>query len=251
MFGLRSQGLGGESPHYSIEEMAAHYLSEIKTVQATGPYFLSGYCLGGMVAYEMARLLKKQGEEVALLVLFNAPTPDGLRDWPLGRAYLRKRITYELRKLRSLPIQKKLVVIAKKASWLSYHVAGILKTALWRLLPQSSSGKSERNQRFLNVANINILAAKTYQPGPYPGRITFFSTAELSWLYSIDPKAGWMELAEDGIEVYEVAGHHNSMFDPQHVDALAAKLRLCLARANDPAEEFHHDAVAAANLVPI
>jgi len=251
VFGLRPQGVGGESSHYSIEEMAAHYLKEIKTVQATGPYFLSGYCWGGMVAYEMARLLKKQGEKVALLALFTAPTPDGLRDWPLGRAYLQKRITYELRKLRSLPIQKKLVVIAKKASWLSYHVAGILKTALWRLLPQSPSGKRGRNQRFLNVANINILAARTYQPGPYPGRITFFSTAELYWLYSIDPKAAWMKLAEDGIEFYEVAGDHNSMFDPPHVDALAAELRLCLARTNDPAEEFHHDAVAAANLVPI
>ena len=44
---------------------------------------------------------------------------------------------------------------------------------------------------------------------------------------------------------------HNSMFDPPHVDALAAELRLCLARANDPAEEFHHYAVAAANLVSI
>ena len=60
-----------------------------------------------------------------------------------------------------------------------------------------------------------------------------------------------MKLAEDGIEFYEVAGDHNSMFDPPHVDALAAELRLCLARANGPAEEFHHDAVAAANLVPI
>src|SRR5207237_5769792 len=56
VFGLRSPGLAGGSPHYSIEEMAAHYLSEIKTVQATGPYFLGGYCFGGMVAYEMARL---------------------------------------------------------------------------------------------------------------------------------------------------------------------------------------------------
>jgi thioesterase domain-containing protein len=143
------------------------------------------------------------------------------------------------------------VAIAKKASWLSFHVAGMLKTALWRMLPQSSSEKSGRNQRFLNVRNINILAAKMYRPEPYPGGIIFFSTAELSSLYAVDPKAGWMKLAEDGVEVYEVAGEHDSMFDPQHVDALAARLSLCLARANDPAEEFHHHAEAAANLVPI
>jgi hypothetical protein len=123
VFALR-QGLGEGSLHYSIEEMAAHYLSEIKTVQPTGPYFLGGYCFGGVVAYEMAQLLKKQGEEVALLVLFNAPTPDGLKAWPLRPAYLQKRITYALRELRSLPLQKKLGAIAKKAGWLSYYVAG-------------------------------------------------------------------------------------------------------------------------------
>jgi acyl transferase domain-containing protein/thioesterase domain-containing protein/acyl carrier protein len=245
VFGLRLQGLGGEAPHYSIEEMAAHYLSDIKTAQATGPYFLSGYCFGGLVAYEMARLLKKQGEEVALLVLFNTPTPDGLKDWPLGPACLRKRITYELKNLRSLPMHKKLGVIALKASLLCCHVITILKTALWRALPFSV--KSGRNQRFLSVANINLLAAKTYQPGPYPGRITFFSTAELSSRYSIDPKAGWMKLAEDGIEVHDVPGENKSMLrDPEYVDALAAELRLCLARANDSAEEFDHHAVAAA-----
>ena len=56
VFGLRSYGLGGEPPHYTIEDMAVHYLREIRTVQPKGPYFLSGYCFGGMVAYEMARL---------------------------------------------------------------------------------------------------------------------------------------------------------------------------------------------------
>jgi hypothetical protein len=54
-----------------------------------------------------------------------------------------------------------------------------------------------------------------------------------------------MKLAEDGIEVYEVAGHHNVIFAPAHVDALATKLTSCLARASDPAEKFQHDVVAA------
>jgi thioesterase domain-containing protein len=71
LFGLRSQGLGGEEPNHTVEDMASHYLQEIRTIQPKGPYFLSGFCFGGMVAYEMARLLKIQGEEVALVVLFN------------------------------------------------------------------------------------------------------------------------------------------------------------------------------------
>ena len=54
-----------------------------------------------MVAYEIARLLKTQGEEVALLALFNTPPPGALKGWPFGRICLTKRIAYEFRKLRA------------------------------------------------------------------------------------------------------------------------------------------------------
>jgi thioesterase domain-containing protein len=135
------------------------------------------------------------------------------------------------------------MMIAIKASLLSVHVIGVLKAALWRRLPFL---RKSGNQRFLSNENLNLVAAKTYQPIPYAGRITFFSTAELSSRYSIDPKTGWMKLAEDGIEVHNIPGENKSMFRPQYVGALAAELRSCLARANDRAEECHRDAVAAA-----
>jgi thioesterase domain-containing protein len=44
--------------------------------QAKGPYYLGGYCFGGNVAYEMARILQQQGEEVALLALINSGPPN-------------------------------------------------------------------------------------------------------------------------------------------------------------------------------
>jgi thioesterase domain-containing protein len=48
----------------------------MRTVQPRGPYFLGGYCFGGMVAFDMAQQLKKQKEEVALLVLLDPAIPD-------------------------------------------------------------------------------------------------------------------------------------------------------------------------------
>ena len=72
-YGLQSLGLDGEAePLLSIEEMAQVYVKEIKSVQASGPYRLGGYCLGGIIAYEMAQQLKRQGDEVALLALLDA-----------------------------------------------------------------------------------------------------------------------------------------------------------------------------------
>src|SRR5271157_2379043 len=47
-YGLQAQGLDGKSaPLKTIEDMAALYVKEIRKVQAHGPYFIGGYCMGG------------------------------------------------------------------------------------------------------------------------------------------------------------------------------------------------------------
>ncbi|MDF3054352.1 MAG: hypothetical protein K0Q74_259 [Gammaproteobacteria bacterium] len=55
----------------SIEEMAEHYVKAIKTVQPNGPYYFCGWSSGGQVVYEMALQLKKQGFEVAAVILID------------------------------------------------------------------------------------------------------------------------------------------------------------------------------------
>ena len=53
VYGLQFVGLDGNgSPLKSVEQMAAHFLSEILSVQPLGPYHLAGHCLGGMIAFE-------------------------------------------------------------------------------------------------------------------------------------------------------------------------------------------------------
>ena len=60
----------------SIEAIASYYLQKIRQVQARDPYFLGGYCVGGIIAFEMAQQLRAAGEEVALLVMFESYNPD-------------------------------------------------------------------------------------------------------------------------------------------------------------------------------
>ena len=53
-YGLQARGLyGGVSPLETVEAMAAHYIAEIRSLVAEGPYLVSGYCFGGVVALEM------------------------------------------------------------------------------------------------------------------------------------------------------------------------------------------------------
>ena len=231
ILGLRSQGLGGEAPFLTVEEMATHYLREIRTVQREGPYFLVGYCFGGMIAYEMGRLLKAQGEEVALLVMFNTPAPGSLKWWPLRPDYLVTRITRELRNLRTLKTREKLVFLPSKAIGLAQLAFGSFKAALWRALAKSPIGAEREAQGLLSIADINLLAAKAYDPGAYPGRIIFFLTKDdATSLNATDPARGWMALAEDGIEVYVFDAGTPSLRQAPNIE-LAEKLKSCLTQA--------------------
>jgi hypothetical protein len=42
---------GKPAKYTSVEEIAAHYLSEVRAVRPNGPYLLGGYCFGGVVAF--------------------------------------------------------------------------------------------------------------------------------------------------------------------------------------------------------
>jgi thioesterase domain-containing protein len=75
-YGIQARGLfGDQPPHETFEEMAKDYLSEVRRVQANGPYVLGGFSGGGIAAFEMARQLREHGEEIALLALLDTPAP--------------------------------------------------------------------------------------------------------------------------------------------------------------------------------
>ncbi|TBR56740.1 non-ribosomal peptide synthetase [Westiellopsis prolifica IICB1] len=75
-YGLRSLGLDGEcKPYTSIEDMASAYISAIRIIQPEGSYLLGGWSMGGVIAFEMATQLQKQGQKVGLLALLDSHAP--------------------------------------------------------------------------------------------------------------------------------------------------------------------------------
>ena len=76
VYGLQPRGLDGKYvPFQRIEDMADHYLAQIRKRQPNGPYFLAGLSSGGIIAWEIAQRLQAQGQKVALLALFDAGAP--------------------------------------------------------------------------------------------------------------------------------------------------------------------------------
>ncbi|KJZ72345.1 hypothetical protein HIM_08271 [Hirsutella minnesotensis 3608] len=58
-----------------IRGIAFKFIQEMKVRQPVGPYYLAGWSVGGAIAYEMASQLTQGNEQVARLILIDAPSP--------------------------------------------------------------------------------------------------------------------------------------------------------------------------------
>lgn len=59
----------------SLEDLVELWIDAIRRHQSHGPYLLAGYSAGGFYAFEAARQLQAAGDQVAHLVLIDAPCP--------------------------------------------------------------------------------------------------------------------------------------------------------------------------------
>lgn len=79
LYGCQAPGFDEErEPLGSVEELAAYNLRHIRAIQPHGPYYIGGFCMGGLPSYELACMLQAEGEEVALLLNV---MPVFLRPW--------------------------------------------------------------------------------------------------------------------------------------------------------------------------
>jgi aspartate racemase len=198
-YGLQSQGLDGKHAcHTRIEDMAAHYLNEIRTVQPKGPYQLGGFSLGGLVAYEMASQLQSRGEEVSLLALFDtyASNPK-----PVNKSLLHLLLHPTWSQLQQLPsaLRKKI-----RRTLLARRLPGLLK----------------------KVMSTNARAAEQYQLRPYSGKATLLRAGD-SWRVADDPYAKWAQLLGT-LETIRIPGAHMDMLREPHVGILAERLKSCI-----------------------
>ncbi|WP_310483749.1 condensation domain-containing protein [Chamaesiphon sp. VAR_48_metabat_403] len=83
VYGLQARELDGNSPiRDRLEDIAADYIQQIQTIQPQGPYLLCGLSNGGNIALEMAQQLQQQGQQIALLAMFDTYAPGGAKLLP-------------------------------------------------------------------------------------------------------------------------------------------------------------------------
>lgn len=221
-YGLQSQGLDGKQPLLSsVEDMAAHYVKEMRELQPAGPYFIGGRSLGGAIAFEMARQLRAEDHEIALLALLDT--------YPAQAARLAHRFAGHATNLQSLSFSKKFGYLARKTRFAPRKIKG----RVWRTIYDSLQKSGRTLPRVLeSVTEFNSLAAHRYLPKAYDGRVTLFWARD-DLRASNDFVSGWRALATGGIEVQEIPGTHLNIIKEPHVGVLAGKLTECLQRAQD------------------
>lgn len=236
LYGLQSQGLDGTRiAHTRLEEMAAHYLREIRELQPSGPYLIGGRSLGGMIAFEMAHQLRAQGEEIGLLALLDT-YPSGYAKLLRNENTTRARMAHEMgrvkthaRNLRTLSLGDKLKYVIKKLRFAPRKI----KSQVWRRINNAYEKFGRPLPRALrDVKEFNSLAVRNYVPQVYPGAVTLFWASE-DLRTSIDLVEGWRALAGGGMKVHEIPGTHLDIIKEPHVQELAKILGACLSQAQN------------------
>jgi thioesterase domain-containing protein/acyl carrier protein len=235
-YGLQGVGLDGEAaPHTRVEEMAAHYLTAIQSVQPHGPYCLGGHSLGGWVAFEMAQRLEQMGEEVAVLAILDTPAPivgEGrdMSDWDNAQwiAELTSKIGQLLNpdlrlaaeELRGLEFTAQLVRFrdALTGAELFPREAGVEHLEAVLQLFQAHSQVRYTAKGGINAGITLLRTDGNTEELPVPCR-------NATW--------GWSSLGR--VDLHIVPGEHLSMLRPPHVEALGAKLSECLAQSRSKA----------------
>jgi amino acid adenylation domain-containing protein len=223
VYGLQSRGLDGQTePHTKIEDMAADYIKEMRTVQPHGPYFIAGYSSGGVVAFEIAQQLVAAGEKVALLALLDTSNP---------LLYYKETppLSYQLYihwlNLNRLEPKQKLNyfvdLVIGNSQGLMEKIAGKFYQWTGRALPNSG----ELPELFRRIEEVNRLAVRNYVPKRYSGKVTLLRAIERPTRKYYDPYLGWGEIAAGGVEIVEVPGHHKTLILEPCVRFLAEKLR--------------------------
>jgi thioesterase domain-containing protein len=203
VYGLQSIGLNGETaPIERVQDMAARYLAEMRTVQPGGPYALAAICFGIAVALEIAQSLVMEGEEVTRLFILDSG----------------------FHHLLPAPHRPDASVLSLIGESVHARARG-LATRATRLIASVRETEHERHARLIREANER--AWRAYLPQRYPGTITLIRSAGYAsrqdWHVEM-----WSGLGT-ALETYIVPGDHRDLIRDPNAEHLANRIRACLA----------------------
>jgi amino acid adenylation domain-containing protein len=210
-FGLRSTRIDGVACvlQPGVESLASMFVKEIKRIQPCGPYDVAGGCIGGVIAFEMARQLVAGGDTVHRVVLLDTVFPDlhqQIRAWARGacarlRHYLHRLVS--LRRGRLGPTGLKIFQFVSR-----------------RLPFPEAEAPRELHPVWIRFANLTL----RYRPQPYRGKLHLI-VSEQNAKRGLD--GPWGRVAREGMTVLTVPGDHET-YIRANIEATGRMFRVAL-----------------------
>jgi thioesterase domain-containing protein len=185
----------------------------------------------------MARQLREQKQEVALLFLMNC--------WPNNSSYTRLRFTpvFLAKILWNFCIRMLYQIrsnAAQPRDFFKWRAAWLLKRIKSMFAPQTAESLavedivdlSSRPEHERELWRTHVEAWLHYQPLPYDGQIVLFRTRGHPLVCSCDNQMGWGGYAKGGVLVRVCPGDHQSILEEANVSSTAAKLKTVLDPLN-------------------
>ena len=241
VFAFQARGLDGHiTKNQTLEEMAAHYIEELRNFQPQGPYYLGGFCLGGLLALEAAQQLRAAGQEVALVIMIQSRHPEAsgfkpdvsiFRQW-WYRATTRIKLEWENRSYRGSGY------IAER--WRRTWDVGLARVAITldNLTSKHPADPSKLPLMYtFEALRIELMKAMLkYVPRPYVGDVLLFRASKQLPGLIADEYLGWKRVLNGNLDVCEVPGRQQNLLLGPNVLQLAKELS---ARLNTAQQRSH------------
>ena len=213
-------GIRGGDSYDAIKDIAAVYVGEIMDTYAEGPVLVAGFCMGGLIALEIASQLAAMRRPILQLVLLDPALPKPTRgskrsketEWP-PRATLRETLRKHLRRLLRLAPERR---TRRQLRAYANDEAAFLR----RLDRKANTGALRYfDLRLSTRAQARLQAAyRQYRPSPFHGSAAILSSAERDAAFRDDGQF-WSELLP-GRKVYRIADTHGEITGPASAKAM-------------------------------
>lgn len=233
-FGLQAPPKLMQDPEFgaSIEGLADHYVQTLTKFQPDGPLMIGGYCIGAIIALDMAKKLRALGREVGpIIAIDGAPENiEVLRGWsPRYWAELARNIPRWLLHadlMRSRSLHSLMWSLSKHAVAIGKGAMGLKRTeklgggyAIDRIMDLSLYPPAQR--LFINRL---FSALFSYTPDPYPGEVIVYEANVAPLLYLPQIGRTWHKIAPRA-EIVNIVGTHIGIMHDPYVSALADDMR--------------------------
>jgi hypothetical protein len=213
-YGFFHYGSEGEKIfHRSVEAFAKDYITQLQMIIPNGPYYLGGFSFGGLVAFEMALQLQKQGFDVPVLILIDCKVP--LFKEPVDAPDVFSNMF------------RQFYNFSKNMYYWGFHLA---RKIYFESLLTFKGKLHTKNRNYYIMGTYGEISSRYKPRTKYNGNILLFRTKQNRSQYKY---LGWDILSND-VNLVFLEGNHKTIYHSQEsFDVLSKNIGECLQKAND------------------